>query len=133
MAELAKQQTYSNRIWDRIALPAPGTELKVNLNQPTAICQETERKETVITKIFVVISSYKHTSQSSLELWKSRRMYTLIHFTLSRLYTLRHQIGKCWFSVLILRVGFGGGANCSDQVLDKIDFEGWIWICADNS
>jgi hypothetical protein len=46
-AELAKQQTYSNRIWDRIALPAPGTELKVN--QPTAICQETERKETVIT------------------------------------------------------------------------------------
>jgi hypothetical protein len=119
MAELAKQQTYSNRIWDRIALPAPGTELKVNLNQPTAICQETERKETVITKIFVVISSYKHTSQSSLELWKSRRMYTLIHFTLSRLYTLRHQIGKCWFSVLILRVGFGGGANCSDQILDK--------------
>jgi lysophospholipid acyltransferase (LPLAT)-like uncharacterized protein len=107
MAELAKQQTYSNRIWDRIALPAPGTELKVNLNQPTAICQETERKETVITKIFVVISSYKHTSQSSLELWKSRRMYT------------RHQIGKCWFSVLILRVGFGGGANCSDQILDK--------------
>ena len=37
------------------ALPAPGTELKVNLNQPTAICQETETKETVITKIFIVI------------------------------------------------------------------------------
>ena len=40
------------------ALPAPGTELKVNLNQPTAICQETETKETVITKIFIAI--YPH-------------------------------------------------------------------------
>lgn len=134
MAELAKQRTYSNRIWDRIALPAPGTELKVNLNQPTAICQETERKETVITKIFVVISSYicillnRH--------WNFGRVDACIHWFISPFQDcIRYGIKLVsaglafWFWGLDLEEALIVPTRSST----KIDFEGWIWICADNS